>query len=83
MAFSHASSKGHDYAPLRYTLNKAAPVHNVETRKLDTDKFTISLVNNCGRFESECGQMYYLGVRKSDNSTISLKGKRFRIPQVK
>ena len=67
--------KGRYYAPLRYTLNKADPVHNVETRKLDTDKFTISLVNKCGRFESECGQMYYLGVRKSDNSTISLNGK--------
>lgn len=72
--------KGRYYAPLRYTLNKEAPVHHVETRKLDTDKFTLSLVNNCGRFESECGQMYYLGVRKSDNSTISLKGKTLQDP---
>lgn len=67
--------KGNDYAPLRYTLRKAASVHHAETRKLDTEKFTISLINKCGRFEGECDQMVYLGVRKSDNSTISLKGK--------
>lgn len=67
--------KGNDYAPLRYTLRKAASVQNAETRKLDTEKFTISLINKCGRFEGECDQMVYLGVRKSDNSTISLKGK--------
>ena len=66
--------KGNDYTPLRYTLHKAASVHHAETRKLDTDKFTISLINKCGRFEGECDQMVYLGVRKSDNSTISLKG---------
>lgn len=72
--------KGNYYAPLRYTLNKADPVRNAETRKLDTDKFTISLVNKCGRFESECSQMYYLGVRKSDNSTITLKGKTLQDP---
>ncbi|MCG7803141.1 hypothetical protein MCV29_18210 [Enterobacter asburiae] len=67
--------KGNDYTPLRYTLRKAASVHHAETRKLDTEKFTISLINKCGRFEGECDQMVYLGVRKSDNSTISLKGK--------
>lgn len=69
------SQKGNDYTPLRYTLRKAASVHHAETRKLDTEKFTISLINKCGRFEGECDQMVYLGVRKSDNSTISLKGK--------
>jgi hypothetical protein len=67
--------KGNDYAPQRYTLRKAASVHHAETRKLDTEKFAISLINKCGHFESECDQMVYLGVRKSDNSTISLKGK--------
>jgi hypothetical protein len=34
--------KGNDYAPLRYTLRKAASVHHAETRKLDTEKFAIS-----------------------------------------
>ncbi|MBG0626548.1 hypothetical protein I4P27_19185 [Enterobacter roggenkampii] len=72
--------KGNDYTPLRYTLRKAASVHHTETRKLDTEKFTISLINKCGRFESECDQMFYLGVRKSDNSTISLKGKTLHDP---
>ncbi|CAM8510946.1 MULTISPECIES: hypothetical protein [Enterobacter] len=66
---------GNYYAPQRYTLRKAASVHNAEIRKLDTEKFAISLINRCGHFDSECGQMVYLGVRKSDNSTISLKGK--------
>ncbi|MFY7340770.1 hypothetical protein [Enterobacter cloacae complex sp. IR5422] len=72
--------KGNDYTPLRYTLRKAASVHHAETRKLDTEKFTISLINKCGRFEGECDQMVYLGVRKSDNSTISLKGKTLHDP---
>lgn len=72
--------KGNDYAPLRYTLRKAASVQNAETRKLDTEKFTISLINKCGRFEGECDEMVYLGVRKSDNSTISLKGKTLHDP---
>ncbi|HGH4657645.1 TPA: hypothetical protein ACJIWY_000532 [Enterobacter bugandensis] len=67
--------KGNYYAPLRYTLRKAASVQNAETRKLDTDKFVISLINKCGHFESKCDEMVYLGVRKSDNSTISLRGK--------
>ncbi|XGI81004.1 hypothetical protein ACED16_04450 [Enterobacter hormaechei] len=66
--------KGNYYAPLRYTLHKAASVQNAETRKLDTEKFAISLMNTCGHFESECDEMVYLGVRKSDNSTISLRG---------
>lgn len=70
--------KGNYYAPLRYTLRKAPSVQNAEFRKLDTEKFDISLINRCGRFESECDAMVYLGVRKSDNSTISLKGKTFR-----
>jgi hypothetical protein len=63
------------YAPQRYTLRKAASIHSAETRKLDTEKFAISLINRCGHFDSECDQMVYLGVRKSDNSAISLKGK--------
>lgn len=67
--------KGNYYAPLRYTLRKAASDQNAESRKLDTEKFAISLINTCGHFESECNEMVYLGVRKSDNSTISLKGK--------
>ena len=74
------SQKGNDYTPQRYTLRKAASVHHAETRKLDTEKFTISLINKCGRFEGECDQMVYLGVRKSDNSTISLKGKTLHDP---
>ncbi|MDH1124917.1 hypothetical protein [Enterobacter sp. GD03975] len=69
---------GNYYAPLRYTLRKAASVQNAETRKLDTDKFAVSLINKCGHFESECDQMVYLGVRKGDNSTISLMGKTLR-----
>ena len=72
--------KGNVYTPLRYTLRKAASVHHAETRKLDTEKFTISLINKCGHFDSECDQMVYLGVRKSDNSTISLKGKTLHDP---
>ncbi|MGX5029095.1 hypothetical protein ACWKYF_19450 [Enterobacter asburiae] len=67
--------KGNYYAPQRYTLRKAASVQNAETRKLDTERFAISLINKCGHFDSECDQMVYLGVRKSDNSTISLRGK--------
>ncbi|MBE3512801.1 MULTISPECIES: hypothetical protein [Enterobacter] len=70
--------KGNYYAPLRYTLSKAASVQNAETRKLDTDKFAISLINKCGHFERKCDEMVYLGVRKSDNSTISLMGKTLR-----
>ncbi|HDR2621987.1 TPA: hypothetical protein QCI71_002881 [Enterobacter chuandaensis] len=69
---------GNYYAPLHYTLRKAASVQHAESRKLDTEKFAISLINKCGHFESECDQMYYLGVRKSDNSTISLMGKTLR-----
>ena len=53
--------------PLRFKTRK--------TRKLDTDKFAISLINKCGHFERKCDEMVYLGVRKSDNSTISLMGK--------
>lgn len=67
--------KGNYYAPLRYTLRKAALVHSAETREVDTEKFSISLINKCGHFESKCDEMVYLGVRKSDNSTISLRGK--------
>ncbi|WP_218726609.1 hypothetical protein, partial [Enterobacter chuandaensis] len=70
--------KGNYYAPLRYTLRKAASVQHAESRKLDTDKFAISLINKCGHFESKCDEMVYLGVRKSDNSTISLMGKTLR-----
>ncbi|HGF6046406.1 hypothetical protein [Enterobacter hormaechei] len=66
---------GNYYAPLHYTLRKAASVQHAESRKLDTEKFAISLINKCGHFESKCDEMVYLGVRKSDNSTISLKGK--------
>ncbi|WP_242637179.1 hypothetical protein [Enterobacter cloacae] len=66
---------GDDYAPLRYTLHKADSSQHPESRKLNTEKFAISLINKCGHFESECDQMVYLGVRKSDNSTFSLKGK--------
>ncbi|MDU1920883.1 MAG: hypothetical protein E6304_19820, partial [Enterobacter roggenkampii] len=69
------AQKGNYYAPQRYTLRKAASVQNAETRKLDTERFAISLINKCGHFDSECDQMVYLGVRKSDNSTISLRGK--------
>lgn len=69
---------GNDYAPLRYTLHKADSDHHAESRKLETEKFAISLINKCGHFESECAQMVYLGVRKSDNSTISLRGKTLR-----
>ncbi|EMN1409029.1 hypothetical protein [Enterobacter nematophilus] len=72
--------KGNYYAPLRYTLRKAASVYSAETRKLDTEKFAISLINTCGHFDSECDEMVYLGVRKSDNSTISLKGKTLHDP---
>lgn len=59
-------------------LNKVVFVYNVEIRKLDIDKFIIFLVNNCGCFECECGQMDYFGVCKSDNSMIFLKGKMFQ-----
>ncbi|HFS7361932.1 TPA: hypothetical protein ACH1LD_004777, partial [Enterobacter roggenkampii] len=69
------AQKGNYYAPQRYTLRKAASVQNAETRKLDTERFAICLINKCGHFDSECDQMVYLGVRKSDNSTISLRGK--------
>lgn len=60
---------------MHFATTEQSLVVGSETKKLDTEKFTISLINKCGHFDSECDKMYYLGMRKSDNSTISLKGK--------
>ncbi|MEG6215075.1 hypothetical protein UXO42_07935 [Enterobacter quasihormaechei] len=67
--------KGEYYAPVRYSLHKEMQKNKPEKRKLSTDKFMITIVNKCGGFNIGCDDMYYLGVRKSDNSTISLNGK--------
>jgi hypothetical protein len=67
--------KGDYYAPRDYKLTKSSKSSASEKRNFITDKFSITLVNKCGVFESDCNDMFYLGVRKSDNSTISLNGK--------
>ena len=67
--------KGEYSAPRNYELTRELKSSASEKRIFDTDKFNITLVNKCGSFESDCNDMFYLGIRKSDNSTISLDGK--------
>ncbi|EOV9674097.1 hypothetical protein ACN5L5_002660 [Cronobacter turicensis] len=70
-----APEKGEYYAPETYKLSKQGDAGLSETRRFTTEKFNISLTNKCGGFLSSCNDMFYLGIRKSDNSVISLKGK--------
>ncbi|HBU6129651.1 hypothetical protein [Enterobacter sp. 168J2] len=70
--------KGEYYAPQNYKLTKMLKSSTPEKRTFETEKFNITLVNKCGSFEIDCNSMFYLGIRKSDNSTISLDGKTFK-----
>jgi len=38
-------------------------------------KFTVMITSHCGDFNALCNDVSYLGVRKSDNSVMALKGK--------
>lgn len=67
--------KGDYYAPQNYQLKKMLKSQVSEKRIFSTNKFNVTLVNKCGSFESDCNDMFYLGIRKGDNSTISLDGK--------
>ena len=67
--------KGEYSAPRNYALTRELKSSASEKRIFDTDKFNITLVNKCGSFESDCNEMFYLGIRKRDNSTISFDGK--------
>lgn len=66
---------GEYYAPEHYNLIKEDVPAGATTRLLQTAKFTLFLRNNCGAFSKPCDDMLYNGVRNSDNTTISLKGK--------
>ncbi|MGP3591631.1 hypothetical protein [Vagococcus sp. WN89Y] len=70
---------GEYYAPNKYTLTKELKTKKADTRKFVTDKFSITVTNKCGDFTSACEDMFYLGVRKSDNSVITLRGKTVEI----
>ncbi|ELY2596588.1 hypothetical protein [Cronobacter sakazakii] len=70
-----APDKGEYYAPETYNLSKQEGASLSETRRFTTEKFNISLTNKCGNFLSSCNDMLYLGIRKSDNSVITLTGK--------
>ncbi|WP_024558560.1 hypothetical protein ACP26F_13060 [Franconibacter pulveris 1160] len=70
-----SSGEGKYYAPQHYTLTKKPQATASERRKFETDKFTVTLANKCGEFKTPCNNMFYLGVRKSDNSVITLQGK--------
>ncbi|EJC1154344.1 hypothetical protein MYA08_002808 [Cronobacter sakazakii] len=70
-----APDKGEYYAPETYNLSKQEGAGLSETRRFTTENFNISLTNKCGNFLSSCNDMLYLGIRKRDNSVITLKGK--------
>jgi hypothetical protein len=72
--------KGNDYAPLRYTLRKAASVHHAETRKLDTEKFAISLINSAAILRANVTRWFISACAKAI-TVRSPKGKND--PQVK
>jgi len=67
--------KGEYYAPENYTLMKEKDNSAAISKKLITDKFIVTLTNKCGDFNTACNDIFYLGIRKSDNSVISLNGK--------
>lgn len=70
-----APVNGDYYAPLNYVLTRQPPAPSSVSRELSTEKFTIAITNHCGDFNAPCNDVSYLGVRKSDNSVITLKGK--------
>ncbi|WP_342325082.1 hypothetical protein AAEY27_10065 [Kosakonia sp. BYX6] len=71
-------AKGNYYAPESYHLVKDHANAGAAARLLSTSKFTIAIRNNCGVFSTPCDDMLYTGVRNSDNTMISLKGKTVR-----
>ncbi|MDT3412476.1 hypothetical protein [Kosakonia cowanii] len=66
---------GEYYAPEQFDLSKEDVPAGATTRLLQTAKFTLFVRNNCGAFLKPCDDVLYNGVRNSDNTTISLKGK--------
>lgn len=70
-----APVNGDYYAPLNYLLTRQPPASSSVSREISTEKFTIAITNHCGDFNAPCNDVSYLGVRKSDNSVITLKGK--------
>jgi len=66
---------GEYYAPEHYNLIKEDVPAGAATRLLQTARFTLFVRNNCGAFLTPCDDVLYNGVRNSDNTTISLKGK--------
>lgn len=70
-------TNGEYYAPHAFTLNKIdeKKLRAGTTRKFSTDKFSVSVTNRCGDFNTQCDDMFYLGVRNKDNEVITLKGK--------
>lgn len=69
-----APDKGEYYAPESYQLAKKENIASSVTRKFTTEKFDVTLSNKCGDFTSPCNKMFYLGIRKADNSVITLNG---------
>lgn len=65
---------GDYYAPLNYVLTRQPPATSSITREFSTNKFTVTITSHCGDFNAPCNDMSYLGVRRSDNSVIALKG---------
>ena len=67
---------GEYYAPQAFTMKKIdeKKLRTGTTRKFSTDKFSISVTNRCGDFNTQCDDMFYLGVRNKDNGVITLKG---------
>lgn len=67
--------RGDYYAPLNYVLTRQTPATSSITREFSTNKFTVTITSHCGDFNAPCNDMSYLGVRRSDNSVMALKGK--------
>ncbi|WP_454122994.1 hypothetical protein [Kosakonia sp. Marseille-Q7440] len=74
-AMTKTPVNGEYYAPEHFNLSKEDVPEGATTRLLQTAKFTLFVRNNCGAFLKPCNDMLYNGVRNSDNTTISLKGK--------
>lgn len=66
---------GNYYAPLNYVLTRQPPATSSITREFSTKKFSVTITSHCGDFNAPCDDMSYLGIRRSDNSVIALKGK--------
>jgi len=67
--------RGDYYAPLNYVLTRQPPATSSVTREFSTMNFTVMITSHCGDFNAPCNDVSYLGVRKSDNSVMALKGK--------